>query len=71
MPDEDIKLGTIADEPTTTAAPDMNRYYYRPGVTEPELRPEFANEAEEPKKAAKPAKPKKVAKKARKVAVKK
>lgn len=24
--------------------PDMNRYYYRPGTTEPELRPEFAAE---------------------------
>lgn len=30
MPDEEV---------------DMNRYHYRPGTTEPELRPEFAAEA--------------------------
>lgn len=30
MPDEEV---------------DMNRYHYRPGTTEPELRPEFAGEA--------------------------
>ena len=24
-------------------APDMSKYYYRPGTTEPELKPEFAN----------------------------
>lgn len=35
MPDEEV---------------DMNRYHYRPGTTEPELRPEFA--AEEAQKAA-------------------
>lgn len=29
-------------------AVDWNRYYLRPGTTEPELRPEFANEAVEP-----------------------
>lgn len=47
MPDKDIKLGTAADEPQvqTGAAPDMNRYHYPPGKTEPELRPEFANES--------------------------
>lgn len=28
----------MADDPKT----DMNRYYYRPGTTEPELRPEIA-----------------------------
>lgn len=41
---EDIKLGTAAaEEPATVGAPDANRYYYPPGKTEPELRPEFAN----------------------------
>lgn len=47
MPDQDIKLGTAADEPKAqdANAPDMNRYYYPPGKTEPELKPEFANEA--------------------------
>lgn len=34
-------------------AVDMNRYYYRPGTTEPELRPEIA-EAEAAKSAPKP-----------------
>lgn len=29
-------------------AVDWNRYYLRPGTTEPELRPEFANETVEP-----------------------
>jgi hypothetical protein len=56
MPDQDVKLGTAADEPK--AAPvdpktDMNRYYYRPGTTEPELRPEIA--AAESQKATAPA----------------
>lgn len=32
MPDEDPKTN-------------MDRYYYRPGTTEPELRPEFVEEA--------------------------
>lgn len=36
-------------------APDMNRYYYRPGTTEPELRPEIA--AAEAEAATKPATP--------------
>lgn len=45
MPDQDVKLGTAADEPKAqdANAPDMNRYYYPPGTTEPQLRPEFAN----------------------------
>ena len=43
---KDIKLGTAAEDPNASpVAPDMNRYYYPPGKTEPELRPEFANEA--------------------------
>jgi hypothetical protein len=38
----------MADDPKT----DMTRYYYRPGTTEPELRPEIAKaEAEAAKKA--------------------
>lgn len=47
MPDQDIKLGTAADEPKEqdVNAPDTNRYYYPPGKTEPELKPEFANAA--------------------------
>lgn len=48
MPDKDVKLGSTADNPTDpnspAAAPDMNRYYYPPGTTEPVLRPEFANQ---------------------------
>lgn len=52
---------------------DMNRYYYRPGTTEPELRPEFVEEeaagAEEDEEAV-TTKPKKPAAK-KKVAVKK
>ena len=47
-------------------AVDMNRYYYRPGTTEPELRPEIV-EAEaakaEPAPAPKTAAKKKVARK--------
>lgn len=49
-------------------APDMNRYYYPPGTTEPQLRPEFVD-AEKPKAAVeespapKPASKKPVAKK--------
>lgn len=35
-------------------APDMTRYYYRPGTTEPELRPEFANETPAPAPAKAP-----------------
>lgn len=35
-------------------AVDWNRYYLRPGTTEPELRPEFANEAVAEKPAAAP-----------------
>jgi hypothetical protein len=45
MPDQDVKLGTAADEPAAPAVDpktDMTRYYYRPGTTEPELRPEIA-----------------------------
>jgi hypothetical protein len=44
MPDQDIKLGTAAGQPATPVDPktDMSRYYYRPGTTEPELRPEIA-----------------------------
>lgn len=46
MPDQEIALGKAAEDPNApAAAPDMNRYYYPPGKTEPELRPEFANEA--------------------------
>lgn len=57
--EKDIKLGTAADDPVAhLAPPDMNRYYYPPGTTEPVLRPEFANEtAAEPKaEEAQPAK---------------
>ena len=53
MPDQDVKLGTAADEPKAPPVDpktDMNRYYYRPGTTEPELRPEIA--AAEAQKAA-------------------
>lgn len=39
---KDVKLGTAADEPVVDPKTDMNRYYYRPGTTEPELRPEIA-----------------------------
>jgi hypothetical protein len=59
MPDQHVKLGTAADEPDQPAVDpktDMTRYYYRPGTTEPELRPEFAN-APEPEAAAEEAKP--------------
>lgn len=51
MADEkDINLGTVAEDPAAhLAAPDMNRYWYPPGKTEPELRPEFVNEAAESK----------------------
>jgi hypothetical protein len=45
MPDQDVKLGTASDEPAAPAVDpktDMTRYYYRPGTTEPELRPEIA-----------------------------
>lgn len=51
---------------------DLNRYYYRPGTTEPELRPEFVEPAPapapKPKATAKVLKPKKanVSKKASK-----
>lgn len=41
MADPKIERGSI-DDP---AGPDMSRHYYRPGTTQPELRPEFANEA--------------------------
>jgi len=37
MPDE-IK----SDDPAPVAPPDMTRYYYPPGATEPVLRPEIA-----------------------------
>jgi hypothetical protein len=47
---KDVKLGTAADEPAADPKTDMNRYYYRPGTTEPELRPEIA--AAEAQKAA-------------------
>lgn len=36
MADQKIEPGSIGDP----AGPDMNKYYYRPGTTEPELRPE-------------------------------
>lgn len=65
MPDQNVKLGTAADEPEVPAVDpktDMNRYYYRPGTTEPELRPEIAEaeaqaaakSAEAPAEEAKP-----------------
>lgn len=46
MPNHDIALGKAAEDPgPTTTAPDADRYWYPPGKTEPELRPEFANES--------------------------
>jgi len=42
MPEKDIKLGTAADQPAVDPKTDTTRYYYRPGTTEPELRPEIA-----------------------------
>lgn len=42
MADVKIEPGSIGDP----AGPDMNRYYYRPGTTEPELRPELVIEAQ-------------------------
>jgi hypothetical protein len=65
MPHQDVKLGTAADKPvapTVDPKTDMTRYYYRPGTTEPELRPEIAEaearaaekSAEAPAKEAKP-----------------
>lgn len=47
----------MADKEQTVEPPDMNRYYYRPGTTEPELRPEFV-EAEKAAAAEKQEKPK-------------
>jgi hypothetical protein len=40
MADEKIEPGSPADP----AGPDMSRHHYRPGTTEPELRPEFATD---------------------------
>jgi len=42
MAEKDIKLGTAADEAAVDQKTDTSRYYYRPGTTEPELRPEIA-----------------------------
>jgi len=43
MAEKDIKLGTAAtNAPEVDPKTDMTRYYYRPGTTEPELRPEVA-----------------------------
>jgi hypothetical protein len=50
MADRDIKLGTAADQLAVDPKTDTNRYYYRPGTTEPELRPEIV-EAEAKAKA--------------------
>ena len=41
MADEEVKLGG-SDDPAPVAPPDMKRYYYPPGATEPVLRPEIA-----------------------------
>lgn len=42
MPDtSDIKLGTAAEGETNVSnAPDMSLYWYPPGKTEPELKPQ-------------------------------
>lgn len=54
MPDKDVKFGTAASKPEGAGsnAPDMSRYYYPPGTTEPQLRPEFANESAAPEPAS-------------------
>src|SRR5688572_2981109 len=49
MSDPKIEPGSIGDP----AGPDMNRYHYRPGTTEPELRPEIV-EAESAAASAEP-----------------
>lgn len=56
MPDEEI---------------DMNRYYLRPGCTEPELRPEFAAEEAAAPESALPVKKKRASRKDAKVSKKK